>query len=96
MREEIVAPILFFRGCDDVVDAIARQNEVPQGLSSFKFALDMREAEAVPPAEGSDCGIGNVNIDLPDVEMGGAFGGAGSPVRHLGRSDDRPDYSAGK
>ena len=50
-------------------------NAVPQGLSSAIFTLDMREAERFMAADGSDCGIANVNIGTSGAEIGGAFGG---------------------
>ncbi len=50
-------------------------NAVPQGLSSAIFTLDMREAERFLAADGSDCGIANVNIGTSGAEIGGAFGG---------------------
>jgi aldehyde dehydrogenase (NAD+) len=51
------------------------QNNVPQGLSSAIFSLNMRETEAFLAASGSDCGIANVNIGTSGAEIGGAFGG---------------------
>ena len=56
-------------------EAIALQNDVPQGLSSCIFTLDLREAETFLSAAGSDCGIANVNIGPSGAEIGGAFGG---------------------
>jgi aldehyde dehydrogenase (NAD+) len=50
-------------------------NAVPQGLSSAIFTTDMREAERFMAADGSDCGIANVNIGTSGAEIGGAFGG---------------------
>jgi len=51
------------------------QNAVGAGLSSSLFTLDMREAERFIAADGSDCGIANVNIGTSGAEIGGAFGG---------------------
>ena len=51
------------------------QNDVPQGLSSACFTLDVREAETFLSHSGSDCGIANVNIGTSGAEIGGAFGG---------------------
>ena len=51
------------------------QNGVGAGLSSALFTLDMREAERFIAADGSDCGIANVNIGPSGAEIGGAFGG---------------------
>ena len=48
---------------------------VGAGLSSSIFTLDVREAERFLSADGSDCGIANVNIGTSGAEIGGAFGG---------------------
>ena len=60
---------------DDLDEAIAIHNDVPQGLSSSIFTLNMREAETFLSAAGTDCGIANVNIGTSGAEIGGAFGG---------------------
>ncbi len=75
VREETFAPILYTLGYDSLEEAIALQNDVPQGLSSCIFTLDLREAETFLSAAGSDCGIANVNIGPSGAEIGGAFGG---------------------
>ncbi len=75
VREETFAPILYTLGYDTLDEAIAIHNDVPQGLSSCIFTLDLREAEAFLSAAGSDCGIANVNIGPSGAEIGGAFGG---------------------
>ncbi|CAI9119594.1 L-piperidine-6-carboxylate dehydrogenase [Brytella acorum] len=75
VREETFAPILYVMAYDNFADAIALQNDVPQGLSSSVFTNDMREAELFVSASGSDCGIANVNIGTSGAEIGGAFGG---------------------
>jgi len=75
VREETFAPILYVMTYDDFADAIHMQNDVPQGLSSCIFTLDLREAETFVAAAGSDCGIANVNIGPSGAEIGGAFGG---------------------
>lgn len=59
----------------DIEEALAVQNNVPQGLSSSIFTLNMREMEYFLSASGSDCGIANVNIGTSGAEIGGAFGG---------------------
>ena len=59
----------------DVNEAIAIQNNVPQGLSSSIMTTNMREQEAFLSHAGSDCGIANVNIGTSGAEIGGAFGG---------------------
>jgi len=75
VREETFAPLLYILAYDDLEEAIAIQNDVPQGLSSSIFTLDQREAEMFMSAAGSDCGIVNVNIGTSGAEIGGAFGG---------------------
>jgi aldehyde dehydrogenase (NAD+) len=75
VREETFAPILYVMPYDDLDEAIAIQNAVPQGLSSSIFTTDVREAEQFVSAAGSDCGIANVNVGPSGAEIGGAFGG---------------------
>ena len=75
VREETFAPILYVMRYRDFPEAIRLQNDVPQGLSSSVFTNDMREAERFTSADGSDCGIANVNIGPSGAEIGGAFGG---------------------
>ena len=73
--EETFAPILYVMRYHDLDEAIERHNAVAAGLSSSIFTLDMREAERFLAANGSDCGIANVNIGTSGAEIGGAFGG---------------------
>jgi aldehyde dehydrogenase (NAD+) len=75
MQEEIFAPILYFIEFDDLDEAIAQQNAVPQGLSSAIFTTSLISAETFLSHRGSDCGIANVNIGTSGAEIGGAFGG---------------------
>jgi aldehyde dehydrogenase (NAD+) len=75
MVEETFAPILYVLRYATLADAIALQNDVPQGLASSIFTTDLREAEIFLSAAGSDCGIANVNIGPSGAEIGGAFGG---------------------
>ncbi|HUO38875.1 MAG TPA: aldehyde dehydrogenase family protein [Mycobacterium sp.] len=75
MHRETFAPILYVVSYDDLDEAIALNNAVPQGLSSAIFTRDMRDAERFMAADGSDCGIANVNIGTSGAEIGGAFGG---------------------
>ncbi len=75
VKTETFAPILYVMGYDDFAEALDIQNDVPQGLSSCVFTLNMREAEQFLTAAGSDCGIANVNIGPSGAEIGGAFGG---------------------
>ncbi|MGA8940202.1 MAG: aldehyde dehydrogenase family protein [Acidobacteriaceae bacterium] len=75
VKRETFAPILYVLKYREVDEAIALQNDVPQGLSSSIFTLNMREAERFLSVAGSDCGIANVNIGTSGAEIGGAFGG---------------------
>ena len=75
VKTETFAPILYVMGYETLDEAIALQNDVPQGLSSCIFTLNVREAETFLSAAGSDCGIANVNIGPSGAEIGGAFGG---------------------
>ncbi|MBL6719888.1 MAG: aldehyde dehydrogenase family protein [Planctomycetes bacterium] len=75
VQEETFAPILYLIRIEGLEDAIAKQNGVPQGLSSAIFTRDVRAAEQFLSDIGSDCGIANVNIGTSGAEIGGAFGG---------------------
>jgi aldehyde dehydrogenase (NAD+) len=76
VQQETFAPILYVLPYSGGVEnAIAIQNNVPQGLSSAIMTLNLREAEAFLSHAGSDCGIANVNIGTSGAEIGGAFGG---------------------
>jgi aldehyde dehydrogenase (NAD+) len=86
VQEETFAPILYIitygspdaspsEAVDEVEEAIALHNGVPQGLSSAIFTENVREAETFLSHRGSDCGIANVNIGTSGAEIGGAFGG---------------------
>ena len=75
VRTETFAPILYAMKYSNFADAIAMQNDVPQGLSSCVFTTNVKEAETFLSAAGSDCGIANVNIGPSGAEIGGAFGG---------------------
>lgn len=76
VQDETFAPILYLtRYSGDITEAIAIQNNVKQGLSSAVFTTNMRESERFLSAQGSDCGIANVNIGTSGAEIGGAFGG---------------------
>ena len=75
VRAETFAPILYVLMYSDFDDAVALHNDVPQGLSSSIFTMNVREAEQFVAADGSDCGIANVNIGPSGAEIGGAFGG---------------------
>ncbi len=76
VQEETFAPILYLiKYSGSIENAIELHNGVVQGLSSAIFTNNLREAEMFLSAEGSDCGIANVNIGTSGAEIGGAFGG---------------------
>ncbi|MDH5254396.1 MAG: aldehyde dehydrogenase family protein [Gammaproteobacteria bacterium] len=75
VRQETFAPILYVISCASLDEAIAKQNAVPQGLSSAIFTDRLQNAERFLSHGGSDCGIANVNIGTSGAEIGGAFGG---------------------
>ncbi len=76
VQKETFVPILYLiKYSGDVLDAIAIQNNVSQGLSSSIFSDNIQETEIFLSVIGSDCGIANVNIGTSGAEIGGAFGG---------------------
>ncbi|HQW83948.1 MAG TPA: aldehyde dehydrogenase family protein [Ferruginibacter sp.] len=75
VQHETFAPILYLIKYKTIDEAIALQNEVPQGLSSAIMTSNLMEAEKFLSHAGSDCGIANVNIGTSGAEIGGAFGG---------------------
>jgi aldehyde dehydrogenase (NAD+) len=75
VRQETFAPIIYVMPYESLDEAIAMHNDVPQGLSSSIFTGSQAEAERFMAADGSDCGIVNVNIGTSGAEIGGAFGG---------------------
>ena len=75
VQEETFAPILYLIKYNNIEDAIYMQNNVKQGLSSAIMTSNLKEAERFLAADGSDCGIANVNIGTSGAEIGGAFGG---------------------
>ena len=75
VQNETFAPILYIITYKTIEDAINIHNEVPQGLSSSMFTMNVQNAEKFLSARGSDCGIANINIGTSGAEIGGAFGG---------------------
>jgi aldehyde dehydrogenase (NAD+) len=75
VQDETFAPILYLIKYSNLDEAIRIQNDVPQGLSSSIMTKDLSESEQFLSAQGSDCGIANVNIGTSGAEIGGAFGG---------------------
>jgi|TARA_B100001094_G_scaffold68014_1_gene64308 aldehyde dehydrogenase (NAD+) len=75
VKTETFAPILYAMKYNELDEAIHLQNDVDQGLSSCIFTDNIQEAETFISAQGSDCGIVNINIGPSGAEIGGAFGG---------------------
>lgn len=75
VQQETFGPLLHVIRYHDLGDAIEQQNAVVQGLSSSLFTNHIRHAELFLSAQGSDCGIANINIGTSGAEIGGAFGG---------------------
>ena len=75
VKEETFGPLLYLMQYETFEEAIRIHNDVPQGLSSGLFSLNVREVEHYLSAAGSDVGISNVNIATSGAEIGGAFGG---------------------
>ncbi|MEO7443871.1 MAG: aldehyde dehydrogenase family protein, partial [Ferruginibacter sp.] len=75
VQHETFAPILYIMKYKTLDEAIALQNDVPQGLSSSIITRNLLQAEKFLSHAGSDCGIANVNIGTSGAEIGGAFGG---------------------
>src|SRR5690606_8672819 len=73
--EETFAPILYILSYEELEEAIALHNAVPQGLSSAIFTTNLLTSEQFLSAAGSDYGIANVNNGTSGAEIGGAFGG---------------------
>jgi aldehyde dehydrogenase (NAD+) len=75
VRRETFAPILYVMKFRSLDEAIRLNNDVAHGLASSIFTARLDEAERFMAADGSDCGIANVNIGPSGAEIGGAFGG---------------------
>ena len=75
VQQETFAPILYLIKYKTVEEAIEKQNNVKQGLSSAIMTNSLQEMEKFLSSAGSDCGIANVNIGTSGAEIGGAFGG---------------------
>ncbi len=75
VQQETFGPILYVMKYRTLNDAIAMQNHSQHGLSSALFTNILQHAEIFLAAQGSDCGIANINIGTSGAEIGGAFGG---------------------
>ncbi|THH08790.1 hypothetical protein EW145_g2462, partial [Phellinidium pouzarii] len=74
-RTETFAPVLQVGIFDELEQAIAWNNAVPQGLSSSLWTRDIRAVGKWIGPSGSDAGIVNVNVGTSGAEIGAAFGG---------------------
>jgi aldehyde dehydrogenase family 7 protein A1 len=75
VARELFVPIMHVIKFRELDEAIAWNNEVPQGLSSSIFTADMKNVFRWVGPSGSDTGIVNVNVGTSGAEIGGAFGG---------------------
>jgi aldehyde dehydrogenase family 7 protein A1 len=75
LQHEFFVPILFVMKCKSYEEAVKITNSVPQGLSSALFTNDMQKVFRWTGANGSYCGLVNVNVGTSGAEIGGAFGG---------------------
>lgn len=90
VKTETFVPILSVMGCDTLDQATHLQNDVPKGLSSCIFTLNMREEEIFLSAVGSNCGSANVNGERhcrPAIGTRRVF-------RHLGKGEAMNDFKA--
>ncbi|KAH9030526.1 NAD-aldehyde dehydrogenase [Lactarius pseudohatsudake] len=72
---ERFAPVLLVAEFEELEQAIAWNNAVPQGLSSSLWTRDVRNVGKWIGPAGSDAGIVNVNVGTSGAEIGAAFGG---------------------
>lgn len=75
LQEELFVPILYMVRFSTFEEAVAINNNVPQGLSSSLFTRDLSLYKRWIGPLGSDCGLVNTNIGTSGAEIGGAFGG---------------------
>lgn len=75
LQQELFVPILYMVRFNTFEEAVAINNNVPQGLSSSLFTRDLNLYKKWIGPNGSDCGIVNTNIGTSGAEIGGAFGG---------------------
>ncbi|CAG9333920.1 unnamed protein product [Blepharisma stoltei] len=75
VKEELFVPILYLIPFSTFEEAVAINNEVPQGLASSMFTNNLKHMWEWLGPNGSDCGLVNVNMGSSGAEIGGAFGG---------------------
>lgn len=92
-KHEAFVPIVYIMKYKNLEDAIDMNNNVEQGLGSSIFSDKLNEVSQWIGANGSDCGIVNVNTSTSGAEIGLAFGGNKSTGwgRHAG-SDSWKQY----
>jgi len=73
--KERFVPVLCVAEFEELEEAIAWNNAVPQGLSSSLWTRDVRHVGRWIGPAGSDAGIVNVNVGTSGAEIGAAFGG---------------------
>jgi len=73
--KERFVPVLCVAEFEELEEAIAWNNAVPQGLSSSLWTRDVRHVGKWIGPAGSDTGIVNVNVGTSGAEIGAAFGG---------------------
>jgi aldehyde dehydrogenase (NAD+) len=93
VQHETFAPILYLMKYTTLDEAIALQNNVPQGLSSSIFTNNMRESEQFLSAAGSDCGIANVNIGGEKETGGGRESGSDAWKNYMRRQTNTINYT---
>jgi len=92
-KHEAFVPIVYLMKYKNLEDAIDMNNNVEQGLGSSIFSDNLNEVSQWIGANGSDCGVVNVNTSTSGAEIGLAFGGNKSTGwgRHAG-SDSWKQY----
>ena len=75
VKQELFFPILYVMKVKDIDEAIALNNNVPQGLSASLFTQNIGNYFKWIGPTGSDTGLVNCNIGPSGAEIGGAFGG---------------------
>ena len=92
-KHEAFVPIVYIMKYKNLEDAIDMNNNVEQGLGSSIFSDNLNEVSQWIGANGSDCGVVNVNTSTSGAEIGLAFGGNKSTGwgRHAG-SDSWKQY----
>lgn len=92
-KHEAFVPIVYIMKYKNLQEAIDMNNNVEQGLGSSIFSDNLNEVSQWIGANGSDCGVVNVNTSTSGAEIGLAFGGNKSTGwgRHAG-SDSWKQY----